>query len=507
MVVVARMGDAGYRQFRIPALGLTSTGRLLAVFDGRPDVDDLPGPIDLVCCHSDDGGLTWSAPRVLRSGAGAQGFGDPSVFGDVGDGRILVLHEATTSRGFFEDEPGSDPGDERHAHVDVAVSDDDGITWSFRRITDMVKSAAVEAIFAASGTGCRVPSGPFAGRLVQPFVQRVGRDISARLAWSDDRGATWQVGGVVPGGNESSVAGLGDGRLIVSSRATPHRLTGWSGDGGATVQCHPDEQLPDPSDNGSVVALASGAVVCSYNHDRHFRRNLVLRRSPDAGVTWPQAVVIESDSAAYSTTVQLPDGTIGVLYERAGYSEIAFTRVSEDDFRPVDEVLLRRADLDVTLVWRLVRPSAESVVRAVLVTDGDGGHGSAGSGDGGRETVDLLRTREGFARFAAPGPGLAVGTRLLFTARVTDAGAALEDLVIEFGGSGRTESLTVRRVEPRQSVLVNFYCAVTPEDVARGSLSASVRVTGRSRGGTEKAESSLVVSTSDARVLRSGPTG
>lgn len=45
--VVARSGQ-GYALFRIPTLQLSASGALIAVFDARRDLDDLPAPIDLV---------------------------------------------------------------------------------------------------------------------------------------------------------------------------------------------------------------------------------------------------------------------------------------------------------------------------------------------------------------------------------------------------------------------------------------------------------------------------
>ena len=49
--------------FRIPALVITSEDsvhphRLLAFFDSRPDFHDLPGPISLLTCSSDDLGIS-----------------------------------------------------------------------------------------------------------------------------------------------------------------------------------------------------------------------------------------------------------------------------------------------------------------------------------------------------------------------------------------------------------------------------------------------------------------
>lgn len=57
MTVLARRGVGGYRQYRIPAL-VTAGQVVLCAYDGRPDLDDLPAPIDLLLRRSEDGGHT-----------------------------------------------------------------------------------------------------------------------------------------------------------------------------------------------------------------------------------------------------------------------------------------------------------------------------------------------------------------------------------------------------------------------------------------------------------------
>ena len=44
---LALRGEGGYRQYRIPALSVTKSGRLIAIYDGRADFDDLPQAVSL----------------------------------------------------------------------------------------------------------------------------------------------------------------------------------------------------------------------------------------------------------------------------------------------------------------------------------------------------------------------------------------------------------------------------------------------------------------------------
>lgn len=348
--VLAARGRGGYRQYRIPALAVTNKGTLLAAYDGRPNLDDLPSPIDLLLRRSTDSGRTWSGQEVVRRGTGLEGFGDPSLLVDAETGRIFLFHAAGTLAGFFEATAGTDPHDEFVQHCDVSMSDDDGLTWQHRRITAALKTSSgreITGIFAAAGQGIQIHCGPYRGRLVQQFVVLSGGRIMAASAYSDDHGDTWRLGklieGTAEGGapNENKVAALSDGRLLLHSRATPRRLAAVSDDGGhswSTLTPVPD--LPDPSDNGSLVrfdglpSVTGGAspstdswLLATNNHDTSLRRNTVLSLSTDNGATWPAKLVLCPGSSAYSTAARLPDGNIGVLYERQGYRQIVFVSV------------------------------------------------------------------------------------------------------------------------------------------------------------------------------------
>ncbi|WP_434615724.1 sialidase family protein [Arthrobacter sp. A5] len=252
--VLATRGTGGYRQYRIPALAVSMRGTLLAAYDGRPNLDDLPNPIDLLLRRSTDAGRTWGPQQVVRTGTGLEGFGDPSLLVDAETGRIFMFHAAGTQAGFFEAVAGLEPSDAVQ-HCDYSFSDDDGDSWQHRRITGQLKRDRITGIFAAAGQGIQLHVGPYRGRLIQQFVVLVAGEILAASAYSDDHGETWTLGVFVgPGTNENKVVGLADGRVLLHSRSTPYRLTAISTDGGHSYSApRPHPQLPDPSDNGSVA--------------------------------------------------------------------------------------------------------------------------------------------------------------------------------------------------------------------------------------------------------------
>ena len=395
--VLARRGIAGHRQYRIPALAVSVQGTILAAYDGRPNLDDLPNPIDLLIRRSTDNGLTWGPQQTVRTGNGLDGYGDPSLLVDVETGRIFCFHAAGTHAGFFEAVEGLEDEDAIQ-HADLSFSDDDGATWQHRRLTAMLKGDGVTGLFAAAGAGIQIHTGPFTGRLVQQFVVLFRGEIMSASAYSDDHGDTWTLGELIPGGNENKAVVRSDGSLLMHSRATPFRLTAVSVDGGQSYSpAQPHHELPDPSDNGSVTRFdglpnvtsfarpeTKNWLLATHNHDPLLRRNTLLKLSQDNGATWPFAVVLCAGSSQYSTATRLPNGLIGVLYERQGYQEIVFSTVDPQDLLASPFTSLTHdadtstaSDVGLTVVLRSITPGRPAVWESVgesfelTQTDGD----------------------------------------------------------------------------------------------------------------------------------------
>ena len=338
--------------YRIPALAVTATGRVLAAFDVRRDWRDLPGDFDIALRHSDDHGRAWSEARVLRRHTPGHGFGDASLLVDPGSGRVFCWYVGSTGRSFVSAEAGP-RGEGRELWL--AASDDDGLTWTHRDMTHL-KPDDVTGMFAASGNGAVVrPPSPSRGRLLQPFVLRTASgEHFAAVARSDDGGDTWTLGERVgPDCDESKVLGLPDGSVLLHARATPHRRTARSTDGVTFGRPAADAALVDPGCIGGLTLLdAPGGpvVVASTCDDPRERTRLSVRISPDLGHTWTSALLVDAGASAYSVCAPLADGCLGLAWEAGDYEEIVFARVS-----PVE---LGLAGRPATLTPRNGRPGA-----------------------------------------------------------------------------------------------------------------------------------------------------
>lgn len=311
--------------YRIPALAVTRTGRVLAAWDVRADWRDLPGPFDLVYRVSDDNGATWSDVRVLRRRTDEGGFGDAS-FIVAPDGTLLCWYVGSTGRSFFT----ADVGPEGEGlSLWLASSSDDGDTWSHRDLTAMLKPGDIAGMFASSGNGVALST----GRLVQPFVLRTreGQHYAAQ-ALSDDGGATWALGERIgPDCDENKVVERPDGQVLLHARARPRRRWALSSDGAASFSAPtPHEDLVDPACNGGLARWGDD-IVSTLLDDPELRRRLTLRVSPDGGQSWGAPVLLDGGAAAYSVATELADGRLGVLWEAGDYAALRFVSISRSE--------------------------------------------------------------------------------------------------------------------------------------------------------------------------------
>lgn len=245
--------------------------------------------------HSDDRGLTWSAPRLITDVT-------KTAEGTVTDGRYTPV-----------------AGD-------------------------------IKGNFATSGGGIQLRYGEHAGRLIQQYAGTVLRadgstSIQAYSVYSDDHGATWRKGANVGTGmDENKVVELSDGSVMLNSRDSANgrlRKVAISTDGGATYgPVTRDAELPDPTNNAAIIRLHPDApegtaeaqrllFVNSNNGANGSRVNGAVRVSCDDGRTWPGLRTIDTGSFAYASATVLDGGRVGVLWERNYTNDLQLSMFDE----------------------------------------------------------------------------------------------------------------------------------------------------------------------------------
>ncbi len=339
-VAVYTAGQGGYHTYRIPAIVLTREGTLLAFCEGRKQGRADAGNIDLLVRRSTDLGETWGPAQVVWDDD-ENTCGNPCPVVDQDTGIIWLL--MTWNRG--DDDEGRIMAGKSHdvRHVFVTSSDDDGKHWtSPKKISDSVRKPHWRWYATGPGNAIQLSRGEFKGRLLIPANHSDHSDPAkhpyrAHVFWSDDSGETWQLGGVQEDRtNESAVVELSDGSVLQSMRSyhgKHNRAHAVSHDGGATwSKVWLEDELPTPVCQGSMIRYSWPDQADRGNKSRILfsspagrgRTHLTVCVSYDEGDTWPVRRLIDSGPAAYSNLVALPDGRVGVLYEKDNYRTLTF---------------------------------------------------------------------------------------------------------------------------------------------------------------------------------------
>jgi hypothetical protein len=393
---VVRSGDLGIHTFRIPGIVTDKHGVLHAVYDHRyTGSGDLPGNIDVGYSRSTDGGATWSASKVILDfdasvpNSSGNGVGDPAILYDPNTDTLWTAALwSFGNRAYSGSGPGLLPS-ETGQYV-LTKSTDGGTTWSAPiNITAQVKDPAWNLLFCGPGHGITLRD----GTLVFPSqMRRSDGLVRMCFVFSRDQGASWQFGSVIPDTspqtNENELLELDDGRLLFSAR-TPSGSNGqraWSHftpaagfdplKNGTWSTIYRLPSVPDPVCQASVIQWKSRHAghprewILFANPATGGRNGMTLRLSQDGGLSWPVSRLLYSGSSAYSCLTTLPDGSIGLFFERDSYTKITFARV--------EEAWLLNPDIDTDKdglpdAWELLHNlNPNNPADATLDTDGDG---------------------------------------------------------------------------------------------------------------------------------------
>jgi sialidase-1 len=197
--------------------------------------------------------------------------------------------------------------------------------------------------------GIQLVRGVHAGRLVISCDHNSGVR-GAHIIYSDDHGATWNVGGIVTTQgdmwpNECVAVELADGRVYLNIRnqndSIRQRIVAYSSNSGESFGTPLyDEELIDPKVQGSALRVSAidqgnseNRIVFSNPASESNRILMTVRSSFDETQSWEGQKLIYPGPSAYSDLVKLTDGSIGLLYENGSdwaYRRITFAKFTAD---------------------------------------------------------------------------------------------------------------------------------------------------------------------------------
>ena len=287
---------------------------------------------------------TWNEDGSVTD---ANGNAAPFTISERGDVTVTEDgHESPGGNVFLAD--GVDPHQTlltaRTCYLQMIYSDDDGETWSGPfNLNQDVKEEWMSFCGTSPGTGVQLRS----GRLVIPIYYNGDhkRHFSASVVYSDDGGATWKRGKSPNDGrifegreidsrtldteaaatHEATLIERADGSLLMLMRnqhPSGKVAATVSTDGGETwsdvffaeeiteIFCQPNA-VPWPTED-----CPERVVFANASQMRPYRGRGVLRLSEDGGRTWIASRTFNPAHYVYQCMTILPDGTLGLLWER-----------------------------------------------------------------------------------------------------------------------------------------------------------------------------------------------
>ena len=339
--IVFAEGSEDCHYYRIPAMCLDKDGNIVAVIDRRyeslADLGYRKTSIDISTRRSVDGGRTWGPQTFIARGDTSRvlgyGFGDASLTLTRSGRIVCMMAPGNGTKGFRRG----------LTHTAISTSDDGGVTWSEPRLFPFPET--LHSAFVTSGKGIVDADGDILLMAAvldhdYPDPMPVPWPIQPHLFYSKDEGQTWsmQDEAVSDRGDESKLALLPDGRLLVSCRSGVYgpRVINTAVKGGDGIWHwegqRPSEGLVANNCNGDILPWKKGLILHSYIKEKDDRTGLTLAISADGGNSWRDILTLQPGAAAYSTMVAFKNGDVGILYEDGtnstdGGYDIVFARI------------------------------------------------------------------------------------------------------------------------------------------------------------------------------------
>lgn len=322
-------GEQGYTTYRIP--GILAHGKsILAYAEARRDGFGDWADIDIVLRRSTDGGKTWE-PMTVLADSGTETVNNPVALPGAKPNEVHFLYCVNYARAYHR--RSLDGGKTFSAPVEI--------TSAFEALRPKYNW---NVIAAGPGHGIRLRNGRLLVAVWLSTGGRRHRPSRVSTLFSDDNGATWKTGELLPdtlpNPSETYAVQRKDGSVLLNIRnEDPRHRRAWSvsADGAAgwsTPVFH--DQLKEPVCMASLIRHPRGGLLFSNpdNEEAEYvdaartinrdRKNLTIQWSGDDGVSWTAKRALEPGLSGYSDLTALPDGTIFCLYERGGLERNIF---------------------------------------------------------------------------------------------------------------------------------------------------------------------------------------
>ncbi|MBN1396289.1 MAG: exo-alpha-sialidase [Pirellulales bacterium] len=293
--IVTDGGAGGYEAF--PDICRLQNGDILCTFYAgyahvSPPNETYSSGGRIMQAVSKDNGATWSAPSVVYDG--------PL---DDRDSSICQLPNGRLLCNFFTYDNGS-------GATYITTSDDLGATWS-------APSQITADRYYTSSPIIRLSS----GRLVLGLyaVNSTNTWANGAVATSDDDGDTWsnpiQIPTSVKLNAETSVIELTDGTLwaaLRNNKSSSPMYYSTSADEGDTWTT--SQPLGFHAEAPYLWRSEQGAILLGYRAYKNGVYSTALRYSLDECATWSDEITIDPLGGAYTSMVNLNDGSVLVAY-------------------------------------------------------------------------------------------------------------------------------------------------------------------------------------------------
>lgn len=302
-----------YVTHRLPGIVVTQKGTVIVYCEGRTHLEsDRVGNgidwclMDIFIQRSCDDGETFESPIfIARGNTQYETMNNPvMIVGNDNTLHMFYCRNCTLGGG----------------GAWYTFSTDDGLTWSRPRCLDVEIAAVPHALFLfGPGHGLCTSD----GRLMVPvwLTDPITKEIAVYTVYSEDNGKSWKMSAKASDNkDETTIAELSDGSILLNSRRKPRRIItvsrngidGWS-------ESRADENLPDPGCMGGMETVRVDGlpqallfVNCASTDNRD---HVCVKCSFDNGQSWQSLMIDEHEGGYADVAVNCRTGKTYVIYE------------------------------------------------------------------------------------------------------------------------------------------------------------------------------------------------